>query len=78
MIAEFVRDDVRPHIRGDHQQRNAWTAAKCQGVRIEGDDLRRHMIVVTLGLVVGDDYRALIPVRTAGDGVDFALSAHLT
>src|SRR5271166_3759661 len=67
-----MRDNVRPRVRGDYQQRNARTAAKRQGVWIVGDDLRRNVIVVTLGLVVGDDDGALIPVRAAGYGIDLA------
>src|ERR1700730_9146803 len=72
VIAEFVGDCVRPSVRGDYQQRNSWTAGKCQAVWIVGDDLRRNVIVVALGFIVGDDDGALVPVRTAGYGVDLA------
>ncbi len=72
VVALLARGGVGAAIGRDQDQRDARPAGQRQAGRVEGEDARRHVVVVTLALVVGDDDGALVPVRAAGDGVDLA------
>ena len=65
VVALGVRNGAGAGIGRDQQQRNTDAARQRQAIRAVGQDLRRHVIVEAVGLVVGDDDRALAP-QTSG------------
>ena len=55
---------------GDHEERNSRTHGERAPVRTVGSNGRGHVVVITFGIVPGDDDGAFRPVAASSDGVD--------
>ena len=70
VLRVFVRDAVHHAIGRDHDAGNPRSTRERPSVMIERADVRYGVIVKAVGLVIGDDDGALLPIGARRDRVD--------
>ena len=65
-----MRDGVGDAVGRDHDRRDTRAGGERQAERIQFADFRGLVVVEAIGLIIGDDDHAVLPVGAAHDGVD--------
>ena len=70
MASLIVGNVIQLGVRRNQNQRHARPKTERRFVGPKVNDRRLDMVIIALGIVPGDDDRALPPIRTVGDRVD--------